>query len=204
MTAIHVLPLATADASLEMVAHAESLSPCGVGCLRDHAQSCSRDHRDRGHRGGEGDASGRPYRRRRGTTSAGVGQAVAGPRDYIIDRIGQFVDAGVDEIMSPRSVMPKPHSASTRRSSRPSTRGPNRDPHFRIVGSLVSPLDKNMGALILLHMGSWIDSTLNRRQTVASAKKGSDREPGSSLKRSRRGQMGQPGQGSGCPLSRFA
>ena len=51
--------------------------------------------------GGEGDASGRPYRRRRGTTSAGVGQAVAGPRDYIIDRIGQFVDAGVDEIMSP-------------------------------------------------------------------------------------------------------
>ena len=80
--------------------------------------------------GGEGDASGRPYRRRRGTTSAGVGQAVAGPRDYIIDRIGQFVDAGVDEIMSPRSVMPKPHSASTRRSSRPSTAPELRIPTF--------------------------------------------------------------------------
>ena len=101
MTAIHVLPLATADASLEMVGHTDSFSPCGVGCLRDHAQSCSWDHRDRGHRGGEGDASGRPYRRRRGTTSAGVGQAVAGPRNYIVDRIGEFADAGVDEIMSP-------------------------------------------------------------------------------------------------------
>ena len=55
----------------------------------------------------------------------------------------------------------------------------------------VSPLDKNMGALIYLHMGSWTDSTLNRRQTVASAKKGSDRASGSSLKRSRRGQMRQ-------------
>ena len=53
MTAIHVLPLATADASLEMVGHTESLSPCGVGSVRDHAQSCSRDHRDRGYRGGE-------------------------------------------------------------------------------------------------------------------------------------------------------
>ena len=96
MTPIHVLPLATADASLEMVAHTDSFPPCGVGCLRDHAQSCSWDHRDRG---GEGDASGRPYRRRRGTTSAGVGQAVAGPRNYIVDRIGEFADAGVEEII---------------------------------------------------------------------------------------------------------
>ena len=53
MTAIHVLPLATADASLEMVGHTESFSSCGVGCLRDHAQSCPCDHRDRGCRGGE-------------------------------------------------------------------------------------------------------------------------------------------------------
>ena len=56
---------------------------------------------------------------------------------------------------------------------------------------LASPLDKNMGALVYLHMSSWIDSTLNRRQTVASAKKGSDRASGSSPKRSRRGQVGQ-------------
>ena len=62
---------------------------------------------------------------------------------------------------------------------------------------LVSPLDKNMGALVYLHMSSRIDSTLNRRQTVASAKKGSDLASGSSPKRSRRGQVGQVGQKQG-------
>ena len=56
---------------------------------------------------------------------------------------------------------------------------------------LVSPLDKNMGALIHLHMSSWIDSTLNRRQTVASAKKGFDRASSSSLKQPKRVQRVQ-------------
>ena len=55
----------------------------------------------------------------------------------------------------------------------------------------VSPLDANKGTCYHLLMGSWIASTLNRRQTVASTKKGSDRASGSSLKRSRRGQKVQ-------------
>ena len=66
--------------------------------------------------------------------------------------------------------------------------------HTRCNGvgpGFVSPLDKNMGALIHLHMGSWIDRTLNRSQTVASTKKGSDQASSSSLMRSRRGQMRQ-------------
>ena len=29
----------------------------------------------------------------------GVGQAVAGPRNHIVDRIGEFADAGVEEII---------------------------------------------------------------------------------------------------------
>ena len=129
MTAIHVLPLATAGAPWKWLGipnHYPHVALDAFVIMPSHVHGIIVI----ADTGGEGDASGRPYRRRRGTTSAGVGQAVAGPRDYIIDRIGQFVDAGVDEIMSPRSVMPKPHSASTRRSSRPSTAPEPRIPIF--------------------------------------------------------------------------
>ena len=44
---------------------------------------------------------------------------VAGTAEYIIERIGEFAEEGVEEIMlAPR--MPNPCSASTRRSSPPS------------------------------------------------------------------------------------
>ena len=55
-----------------LVGHTESLSPCGVGCLRDHAQSCSWDHRDRGYRGGA------RLRRVRPTEGAPVAVAIRG------------------------------------------------------------------------------------------------------------------------------
>ena len=42
---------------------------------------------------------------------------------------------------------------------------------------LTSPLDTNMGTRYHLLMGSRIDSTLNRSQTVASAKKVSIKHP---------------------------
>ena len=59
--------------------------------------------------------------------------------------------------------------------------------------TLVSPLDKNMGTLIYLHMSSRIDSTLNRSQTVASAKKSFDRAFNSSPKQPKRVQRVQMG-----------